>query len=122
MDFQPITTFARVLKVERKTGRIVKTTYTGMTDNHGNRPNAEDIHRIKYEHKETKNHVYIVSECSHAEYASESPRPAKDTPIEFLRENLYEEMRLAQYTKDYSALCGLLESIPKKHLIEYFTV
>ena len=32
-----------------------------------------------------------------------------------------EDVRLAEYSKDYSALCGLFESLPQKALVDFFT-
>ena len=120
MDFHPLTTFCRVRKVCKNTGKFLSTRYTKMTDKYGNTPNTEDVHRIKYAHKETENSVFIVSECSEAEYNAKTALPAAKRETKWLLEDLYEEFRLAQYSADYSALCGLAESIPRKALVDFF--
>lgn len=118
MEFQKTTMFCRVRKVHKHTGRIIATTYTKLR---GDCPNAEDVYAQKYLHKVDAVTAFIVSECSEDEYNAKKQLPASKRSIDFLREDLYEDVRLAEYSKDYSALCGLFESLPQKALVDFFT-
>lgn len=120
MEFQPLTTYARVRKVEKKTGRIIATTYTKMTDRNGNLPSADDIYQNKYRYKETPEAVYLVFECSATEYATKKKDPVKKRDYCYLQEDLYEEIRLAQYTGDYVSICDLLTNLSPDTLRKYF--